>query len=106
MNKVCEALKNDKKVLTVFLDMSKAFDCVDHDILLEKLFAYGIRGRAHSWFKSYLSDRTQQVSFNGTFSDNICNIDCGVPQLAPLVYLIYVNDFYMCLDKYTYFVFR
>ena len=82
--------------------MSKAFDCVDHTILLSKLLRYGIRGKVYSWFESYLKGRKQKVSFNGTLSDDFCHIDCGVPQgsiLGPLLYLIYVNDFYACLNK-------
>ena len=63
-----------------------------HQILLEKLCMYGIRGTTHSWFKSYLSDRTQKVCFNGELSENVCKMECGVPQgsiLAPLLYLIF-----------------
>jgi len=83
------------KVATIFLDMPKAFDCVDHQIIIQKLYSYGIRGVAHSWFQSYLSGRTQKVMFNGTLSENTCKVECGVPQgsiLGPLLYLIYVNE--------------
>ena len=102
VEKITNALENKLKVLSIFLDMSKAFDCVDHNILLTKLFAYGVRGKAYSWFESYLKGRNQKVVFNGVLSENICILDCGVPQgsiLGPLLYLIYVNDFYSCLNK-------
>jgi len=86
MNKVYDALNRKKKVMSVFLDMSKAFDCVDHDILLEKMKVYGVRGNSLSWFKSYLVGRYQRVIVNGVLSDNLCSVDCGVPQ-APRQYL-------------------
>ena len=62
----------EKKLLTigVFLDLSKAFDTIDHDILFYKLTYYGIRGTTFKWFKSYLSGRTQQVQFNNCLSSN------------------------------------
>ena len=73
------ALDTDKIVGGVFLDLKKAFDCVSHDILLNKLYAYGIRDNLMQWFKSYLSDRLQYVSYNGIKS-SIRNITHGVPQ--------------------------
>ncbi len=79
---------------SVFCDLSKAFDVISRDILLQKLEHYGIRGIAKIWISNYLSDRTQYVQLESTKSE-ICVIDCGVPQgsiLGPLLYLIYVND--------------
>ena len=101
VDKITQALNKKLKVAAIFLDMSKAFDCVDYEILLQKLYKCGIRGVAYSWFKSYLQGRTQKVFFNGSLSDNTCHIDCGVPQgsiLGPLLYLIYVNDCFKCLE--------
>ena len=83
----------------VFLDLKKAFDTVDHEILVSKLNAYGIRHGANDWFKSYLSDRTQKSLVNGFLSEDRF-ISCGVPQgtiLGPLLFLLYINDLPNCL---------
>ena len=63
----------------VFLDLKKAFDTVDHKILLSKLSQYRIRGNAHNWFKSYLENRTQMCSINGSMS-NKRSLTSGVPR--------------------------
>lgn len=78
----------------VLLDLQKAFDTVDHDILLMKLEAMGLHKSAVDWFDSYLHNRQQQVELGGTIS-NPAEITCGVPQgsiLGPLLFLVYVND--------------
>jgi hypothetical protein len=78
----------------VMLDLQKAFDTVDHKILLDKLEALGVDDMSVSWFKSYLCERKQVVDINGTISE-MAKISCGVPQgsiLGPLLFLVYVND--------------
>ena len=94
MDKLISSLEKGEYVVGVFLDFSKAFDTVDHDILLMKLPHYGVRGPALEWFRTYLSNRTQYVSYNGHSSETR-KIICGVPQgsiLGPLLFLIYIND--------------
>ena len=89
-----KALQNQEFVIGVFLDFSKAFDTVDHSILLTKLSHYGIRGIAYDWFKSYLDGRTQYVTYNDEVS-SIKSMICGVPQgsiLGPILFLVYIND--------------
>ena len=80
--------------LAVYLDLSKAFDTIDHSILLKKMAHYGIRGKTLEWFKSYLNQRVQYVTYKSTNSKSL-NIPCGVPQgsvLGPLLFILYSND--------------
>ena len=102
MDQLITSLENGEYTIVIFLDFSKAFDTIDHVILLKKLLHYGIRGSALKWFESYLSNRKQYVTYNGITSSTQ-TIRCGVPQgaiLGPLLFLIYIND--LCsICKYT-----
>ena len=96
MDDLITSLEKGDVVMGVFLDFSKAFDNVNHDILLNKLEHYGIADNALCWFQSYLTDRKQYVTYNGATSTTK-TIKCGVSQgsiLGPLLFLIYINDLY------------
>lgn len=94
IERIYDALDENEYAIGLFLDLSKAFDTVNHNILIRKLSYYGIRGLPLQWIRSYLSNRKQYVSYNGHDS-NLHDIECGVPQgsiLGPLLFLIYIND--------------
>ena len=98
---ITTAFEKKQSMIGVFLDLSKAFDTIDHKILLRKLMHYGVRGLPLEWFSSFLNDRAQQVVCNNRLSDSL-KIKCGVPQgfiLGPLLFLKYVNDFCRCVAK-------
>lgn len=95
---IYNSLDEKKLILNIQIDLRKAFDTVNHEILLTKLFSYGFRGFAHEWLRSYLSDRKQFVRMKEC-SSSINTINIGVPQgsiLGPILFLFYINDITKC----------
>ena len=107
LKKIIHALSNKEFCLTIFLDLCKTFDSIDHGILLNKLHHYGMRGIAFEWFKSYLSGREQFTEVNGCRS-TVAPVTHGVPQgstLGPLCFLLAVNDLVHSSSMFSFIIF-
>ena len=105
--KIVNTLDKGNYACSVFLDFAKAFDTVNHKILISKLENYGIRGTVKQWFESYLSNRKQTVKIGNTFSDEK-QITCGAPQgsiLGPILFLLYINDIKNSAKQINFFLF-
>ena len=106
-DKIVNYLDQGQLPLCIFLDLSKAFDTIDHDILIRKLNFYGIAGNSLNWFESYLTNRKQYVQFKESLS-SYSMIKTGVPQgsiLGPLLFIIYMNDIAQVTDKFYFTIY-
>lgn len=101
INAILNHLENKHLALGLFIDLSKAFDCVNHELLLLKLDKYGIRGRANEWIRSFLTNRKQQVSVDKSIKSDIKIVNTGIAQgsiAGPILFIVFINDLPSSLD--------
>ena len=97
VNEILKSFENNCYTLGVFIDLTKAFDTVDHNIVLKKLLHYGVRGNTLKLLQSYLQNRKKYIAYENSSKTEFKNVTCSVPQgsiLAPLLFLIFIN--YIC----------
>ena len=107
VNTILQNIDNGKFSCGVFIDLKKAFDAVNHEILLAKLENYGVRGVINYWFRSYLTDRKQNTEVNNVVSETETTL-WGVPQgsvLGPLLFLLYIYDIYKSSSLFSFYLF-
>ena len=107
IHSVTKALDTSYQCMGIFINFSKAFDTIQHNILLDKLYHYGVRGIAHKLISSYLSNRKQFVFYDNECYSAVEDINVGVPQgsvLGPLFFILYVNDIISCAEASVKFI--
>ena len=107
IDRIINKMDTNEIPLNIFLDLSKAFDTIDHTILLNKLKYYGLKGSTLNLFQSYLNNRKQYTEIEYTTS-TILPIHVGVPQcsiLGPILFIIYVNDLPQCSNKFDFIMY-
>ena len=106
IGEICKGFESNKHTLSIFIDLSKAFDTISHEILFQKLERYGITGLALEWYKSYLNCRKLRAKCNTATSNKFIyskeyDLEIGTPEgscLGPLIFLIFCNDLYLNLE--------